>query len=97
MSTVHLEPEQVPALLKAGYTGRTFKAVVTDRGRHSAGATGPNVDHDRRADRARGDRGTQSELWRHQKLSIYASRAVYWDHARAMGVRQDGPNGSRPT
>jgi hypothetical protein len=30
MQTIYLEPSQVPAHLKAGYNGKTFRAVVTD-------------------------------------------------------------------
>ena len=30
MQTIFLEPSQVPAHLKAGYNGKTFRAVVTD-------------------------------------------------------------------
>jgi hypothetical protein len=29
-NVIHLEPEQVPPMLKAGYSGRTFKAVITE-------------------------------------------------------------------
>jgi hypothetical protein len=29
-NVIHLEPEQVPPMLKAGYSGRTFKAVIAD-------------------------------------------------------------------